>query len=212
MSRTTSSALSAMFKSFRKRPATPPPEPEPPRKSPSLPQLSATGLQWPADLVDPDALRSASPEPEATDDATPGSPASPAKTSLGAPGPVPWHKPFRAMSVGNGSGEHTISRLYERERAAAFDPRAGTESPAPTVTARPRRPVRAPPHFNLMVRFSIFMHRCIFFPHLHTTIGRWCTGNWKDHFLASSTRDLRSRLTAYARAACIHAWLNSAYV
>ncbi|VDC04439.1 unnamed protein product [Peniophora sp. CBMAI 1063] len=140
-----------MFKSFRKRPATPPPEPEPPRKSPSLPTLSATGLQWPADLVDPDALRSASPEAEATDVPTPGSPASPAKTSLGGPGPVPWHKPFRAMSASNGSGEHTISRLYERERAAAFDPRAGTESPVPTVTARPRRPVRAPPQFNLMV-------------------------------------------------------------
>ncbi|KAF7298964.1 Septin family p-loop GTPase [Mycena indigotica] len=131
-----------MFSSFRRKSSRAEEQPRI-RTSPSLPTFSASGLQWPENLVDVDAIRQAAP-PEPTGQGA-------AKASLQGPdstAAIPFHKPFRP-SPGNLSNG-PISSLYSTGATPVFD----TRNDARKSTVAPRysqRRARVSPTFNLMV-------------------------------------------------------------
>jgi hypothetical protein len=124
-----------MFRTFRRKPAQRDESPPPLRKSPSLPELTSQGIPWPKDLVDLDAIRAQPSTPPPPPPAQQGA----AKTSLNSPEPIPWHKPFRALSN---------TDLARPQASAAANGSA-------SISALYMSPA-APTQFNIMVRAPLF--------------------------------------------------------
>lgn len=121
------------------------------RTSPSLPELSAQGIPWPANLVDLSALPS-SPNGEVAMPQSPSQGA--AKTSLhSSDKPIPFHKPFRSPTKDVRGEKGGISSLY-----MASHPPVAFENRKSSFASRPRpsqKRSRNPTTFNIMVRVFI---------------------------------------------------------
>jgi hypothetical protein len=140
--------LSAMF-SFRRKPKKEP-QPKQIKPSPSLPELSSTGIPWPEDLVDIAAIQQ-SPASEDYQSSLSGAPKTPSlKTS--EHGPIPFHKPFRT-TLGSGDAGAISSIYMNSGTPAQFEPKTPKAKTA-TQKGNPKysqRRARVPPTFNLMV-------------------------------------------------------------
>ena len=155
------------------------------RQSPSLPEMSATGVPWPQDLVDVNAIRQQQQQHPPTTPPARGA----AKTSFSSPdrGAISFHKPFRMSpnksATGDSHGPSPIASLYMSPHPpSAFATQQQQKTRTYDTRSRhSQRRSRVAPTFNLMVRlFSFISVRnplCITLPLLR--IGRWRSGNRK---------------------------------
>ena len=123
------------------------------KASPSLPELCPQGIPWPEDLVDVSVLRETPPIPE------PPPYQGAVKSSVRSfdHAPIPFHKPFRVHSgqpsEPPNANDSKISSLYTSPHPPSAFENWRSPSSAGTTTRRSQRRSRAPPAFNLIVRF-----------------------------------------------------------
>ncbi|KAH6912615.1 Septin-domain-containing protein [Coprinopsis sp. MPI-PUGE-AT-0042] len=138
--------------SFRRKPKKEP-QPKQIKPSPSLPELSSTGIPWPEDLVDIAAIHQ-SPVSEEYQASLPGHGA-PKTPSLQASehGPIPFHKPFRTIGSGDAGQAGAISSIYMNSGSTPqFEPKTPKATTLQKGTPKySQRRARVPPTFNLMV-------------------------------------------------------------
>lgn len=145
-----------MFRSFKRKPSKRGSQDDDNgylRTSPSLPELSASGIPWPEDLVDIASIRQTPPPDHPFQGAT--------RTSLQSPSrdPIPFHKPTRTFP-GTADANGTISSLYMSNPPSAFDNwRGAAASPVHTTRLSHRR-ARVPPQFNILVRRAFSCRLC----------------------------------------------------
>ena len=125
--------------SFRRKPKKDLNENPQIRASPSLPELSASGIPWPENLID----RSAIPEPS-----SPAKGAERTKFHADNGAVPPFHKPWSRGTDSPAGG--SISSMYMSHPPSAFDNRKGTGL---FKRSRPsQKKARNPTTFNIMVR------------------------------------------------------------
>ncbi|KAH9947585.1 Septin-domain-containing protein [Amylocystis lapponica] len=132
--------------SFRRKPKAPD-HSGPPfiRTSPSLPELSTTGIPWPENLVDLSAL----PETEVL--SSPHQGATRTSFAVARFGPIPFHKPW-SLSPGKSfdvPAGQPISSVYMSHPPIAFETRK--QPVHARVRSTTQRRVRNPTTFNIMV-------------------------------------------------------------
>lgn len=147
---------------FRRKPKKEP-QPKAIKPSPSLPELSSTGIPWPEELVDIAAIQQSpvSEEQQEQASATAGTAAAPGifrtpSLPTGEHGSIPFHKPFRTntRASADGEGGRAISSLYMTAGSPPqFEPIIAPKTkPAQKGQTRySQRKARVPPTFNLMV-------------------------------------------------------------
>lgn len=128
--------------SFRRKPRKDSGDAPQIRTSPSLPELSASGIPWPESLVDRSALPQGDQELS-----SPQKGAERTKFSSDLGGVPPFHRPW---SKGTESSAGSISSIYMSHPPSAFDNRKGSLSMF--KRSRPsQRKARNPTTFNIMV-------------------------------------------------------------